>query len=174
MAKTVVIVRGPSGSGKSTYVKEEFGTLPSIRTVVSADDFFMVDGMVPDTSMVVPEGGQPLLVPGRIYEFDPTKLGQAHADCFRRFLMALEAGSRMIIVDNTNIHEWEYMNYVTAAKIAGFAVEIVEFRPETVTEIRTCIARNVHRVPAPVVAMMCVEFEPCPYAEVMKIGRELE
>jgi predicted kinase len=77
-----------------------------------------------------------------------------------------------IIVDNTNIRTWEYTNYIVAAKMHGYAVEIVEFRPITVDDIRVCIERNEHRVPADIVSRMCVEFEDCAYATVMPIVKE--
>jgi len=139
MAKTVSIMRGPSGSGKSTHarmIQKSFeGTV-----IVSADNYFMRDGE---------------------YQFDPSRLSQAHNDCFYKFLDAIDLGAEEIVVDNTNIHTWEYQNYVKIAKMNGYVVEIIEIMATSVEDIKTCIYRNSHNVPAEVIMKMCCEFEPC-------------
>ena len=49
---TVSIMRGPSGSGKSTHAKMIKNSLDNVE-IVSADDFFMVDGKyVYDVKMI--------------------------------------------------------------------------------------------------------------------------
>lgn len=141
MAKTVYILRGPSGAGKSTYIQNY---LPNGCTVVSADQFFLKGDENGDT----------------YYDFNPALLGQAHARCQWSFVQALQFDIEHVVVDNTNIHKWEYDAYVAIAELAGYKVEIIAFRPETIKDIKTCIERNVHRVPADIVARMCIEFEP--------------
>jgi predicted kinase len=159
---TVVILRGPSGAGKSTVTKAITAHQgPENVAVCSADEFFMHDCMVQDPDAVIAEGGEPIMIPGREYRFNPTKLGEAHAWCYGQFLYELIAGKPFIIVDNTNIHMWEWTNYAVAAKAMGYTVDIQEFRVETVEQIQECQRRNVHRVPADIVARMCLEFEPC-------------
>jgi predicted kinase len=139
--KKVVILRGPSGAGKSTYTKE---ALPEDASIVSADHFFMKTD---------DEGAE-------YYDFNPMKLGEAHAACQTQFVHKIQAGAECIVVDNTHIHHWEYQTYKSIAELAGYEVEIVEFVAETVEDIRTCIARNAHGVPADIVARMCINFEP--------------
>ena len=142
MANKVVILRGPSGSGKSRYARNNYRE----ALVVSADDEFMV---------LDPETGRDE------YRFDPGKLGGAHARCFNRFLEALRNKAPLVVVDNTHIHHWEYYNYLDTAKMMGYDIEIVEFRPETLADMMECVRRNVHKVPFNVIARMCSEFEPC-------------
>ena len=94
--------------------------------------------------------------------------GEAHAECFGRFVDALSCdGSRVIIVDNTFIHRWEMDNYIKVAKLVGANVGVYEIRIQTIAELQECIRRNVHRVPAEVVVRMALEFEPLPGAVVV-------
>jgi predicted ABC-type ATPase len=139
MAKTVSIMRGPSGSGKSTHARMIKNAFEG-AVIVSADDYFMVEGE---------------------YQFDPKRLSYAHNDCFYNFLDAIERKIEEIVVDNTNIHNWEFANYVKVAKMNGYNVEIIEFMATSVEDIKTCIYRNQHNVPAEVIMRMCCEFEPC-------------
>lgn len=136
--KEVVIMRGPSGSGKSTYAKKRyFGAV-----IVSADDFFT------DTI------GD--------YHFDPTRLGEAHQDCFCRFIDALITEVPVIVVDNTNIRRWQYDSYLKLAMNYGYEITILEFMPKTIDDLRLCASGNAHDVPAAVVAQMCLDFEEDP------------
>jgi predicted kinase len=141
--KEVVIMRGIPGAGKGHYVKALIAdsNLPDGRshqlTVCSADHFFGLD-----------------------YNFDPTKLPEAHASCMSAFLQAILEEHEMVVVDNTNIKQWMYEAYEKVARLAGYNVEIVEVMPETIEELRKCAERNTHRVPVDVVARMAMEFEP--------------
>jgi hypothetical protein len=144
----VIIVRGVSGSGKSRYaqtMKEKNN--PCI--VCSADNHFMV-----------PTGDMYRGEPVREYRFDPLKLAENHQACMNFYLGTLRHGCPLIVVDNTNIHRWEYMNYEEAALLAGYEVSIVEYRVNTIDELKLCIRRNQHRVPADIIAKMAIEFEP--------------
>lgn len=149
MSKTAVILRGPAGCGKSAYAERNFEGVER----VSADNFFMRRN---DESVFE-------------YRFDPTLLGVAHAECFARFLDLLYAG-RSVVVDNTNIQQWEYANYVRVAEACGYEVVIVEFRPRTINDIKLCHSRNTHGVPLDTVARMCLNFQPDPRAEVQPIS----
>jgi tRNA uridine 5-carbamoylmethylation protein Kti12 len=140
----VYILRGPSGSGKSHYGKNLVYKYDGKRkkVIVSADHFFNNF----DRSD---------------YNFNPALLPLAHSECFLRYLWAIaDDDIGLVIVDNTNIHLWEFQNYVQAAKICGCFVTIVECVPETIEEMKVCIFRNQHSVPAEVIAKMCIEFEP--------------
>lgn len=81
--RQVVILSGVSGAGKSTYAEKLLTETQGIK--VSADHYFMWE----DT-----------------YKFDPTKLGEAHADCFKRFISHLQApfSWSCVVVDNTQYH----------------------------------------------------------------------
>jgi len=140
--RTVIIMRGIPGCGKTHETAKLISDVgPGERTVVvSADHYFMNE-----------ESGE--------YEFDPTKLPYAHNDCMSRFLEALGKRIELVVVDNTNVHHWEYHNYVLAADLAGYNVVIHEIMPSTLKGLRHCAERNSHGVPAPAVARMAMEFE---------------
>lgn len=143
----VIIVRGVSGSGKSRYAQ----TIKSKNDpciVCSTDHYFERRARL--------TGGDELIE----YKFDPLKLAENHQACMNFFLGTLRHGCPLIVVDNTNIHRWEYMNYEEAALLAGYEVSIVEYRVNTIDELKLCIRRNQHRVPAEYVAKMAIEFEP--------------
>jgi tRNA uridine 5-carbamoylmethylation protein Kti12 len=125
----VIIMQGASGSGKSTHVQELmiqiFRDTGITARVCSADHFFM---------------------DGSEYKFDPTKLGEAHASCMRKFTQELvaEDNSKVLIVDNTNTSKVEMAPYVAVAAAYGATVEIVR----CVAPADVCASRNAHGVPA--------------------------
>jgi uridine kinase len=98
MNKTVWILRGCSGGGKS-FVTEKLNK--NIGWVaVSADDYFTdKDGN---------------------YNWDATKLGNAHGMCKNTFMESLkESTVTNIIVNNTNTQEKEWKFYQQEAEKAG-------------------------------------------------------
>jgi predicted kinase len=131
--KELVIFRGPSGSGKSTYARSQYRDF----VICSADDFFLQDV---------------------VYKYDPYLLPQAHQVCFAKFLAAAEE-QKNVVIDNTNIHVWEFVNYIKAGKLLGYKISIVEFVPQTVDDIKRCASYNKHGVPAAAVARQAVEYE---------------
>lgn len=119
----VFVYSGLPGSGKSTLIKERH---PG-AFVFSADNFFMKDGE---------------------YAFDPAKIGQAHADCFRRFIECLKMGVAMgsddvVVVDNTNTTAVEISPYMLAADAFGAQAEVVTVKCDPMV----AHARNTHGVP---------------------------
>lgn len=115
----VIILSGIPGSGKSTYAAAS-----GERTVVcSADHYFEKSGS---------------------YRFDPSKLGEAHAECLRRFVDTLSAGTAdTLIVDNTNTTALELAPYVAVCAAFGVVPRLVtvECDPEVAYQ------RNQHGVP---------------------------
>lgn len=173
----VVILRGLPGAGKSTHAKKLIENLGQnangkVRVkralcdtvdwaevwICSADDFF------------IDEHG--------VYKFNRNKIAEAHRVCMASFVTAVTwqamscgncaddgRGSDLIIVDNTNIHRWEYMPYVSVAEAFGHEVEIVEVWPglnydsgQRYAELTA--ARNTHNVPRETVVRMYREWEP--------------
>ena len=84
---SLVLVRGLPGSGKNTFAEK----ISDI--VISADDYFMVDGE---------------------YKFDGSKLGEAHADCLKRTKDALRDCNLndIVVVANTFSQHWEMAPYL--------------------------------------------------------------
>lgn len=87
--RTCFIIRGAPGTGKSVKALEIAASIPN-TIIVSADDYWMVDGK---------------------YVFDASRLGDAHAQCFRQFSEAVAAG-RNVIVDNTNLNYKDICKYI--------------------------------------------------------------
>ena len=134
--KKVYILRGPSGAGKTYYAKEHH----SDAWYCSSDLFFEASG---------------------VYEFDSQLLPIAHQECMFRFLMGVEKGEGVIVVDNTFTRKWEYINYWKVAKLLGYEVAVLEFMPETVEELKLIAGRNIHQVPEAIVAAQIMRFESC-------------
>ena len=95
----VFILRGVQGAGKSTVAKELSKLYEAV--VVSADDYFMQDGE---------------------YQFDASKLLEAHAYCQYEFQRAIVHWKENIIVDNTNALEKDFQWYIDTAKDFGYNV----------------------------------------------------
>jgi len=144
MDKRVIIMRGLPGSGKSTYrrlVAAVYEMCQGYKIVVcSADDYFLSD-----------EG----------YEFDPSKIGEAHNACKQNFLDALDRDYErpvVVFVDNTNTMAWEAAFYAEHALLKGWNVGIIHRK----ADVETCIGRQTHGVPEAVVRDMADRWEKFP------------
>ena len=110
MKKVLYIVRGIPGSGKSTFAKTLGGKH------YEADMYF------------IDESGN--------YNFDPTKIKDAHQWCQRMVKGDMILEYPKIVVSNTFTQEWEIESYVNMAKEFGYIVfsVIVENRHGGVNE----------------------------------------
>jgi hypothetical protein len=153
--KRVYIFRGISGSGKSTetlrIVNDELEKIgeqqvSSLEDMIShqlvaycsADAYFMNEG---------------------VYEYDFSKIGEAHDFCLRTFLDALNTETiRLIIVDNTNTETWEYAPYTALARVFNAEIIIIEVQ----RDILACIKENKHRVPASAIKAQLNRYERTP------------
>lgn len=159
-----VIVRGPSGAGKSTFIN----SLPENAVICSADHFWFKEQRpmmlrneeeiryvsATDKRPIVEKNGQYYF-----YDFDPTKLSEAHAWCFSEFLAALEQKEELIVLDNTNIKLEHFSSYERVAKLLGYEVQVHEFMPTTLEQLKKMIERNVHGCPAKTSLSMWYDFE---------------
>jgi NEDD4-binding protein 2 len=138
----VILMQGLPGSGKSTTVEGLRQALEQSDykvVVVSADDYFV------DASGV--------------YNFDPSKIVDAHAQCQLKFQVALDSDEvECIIVDNTNTQCWEAKPYVEMASRVDCAVIVVEVHTDLDDE--ALAARNTHGVPVGAIAAMRARMEP--------------
>lgn len=138
----IIIMRGIPGSGKShwakiklkRFVKEQ--KMSTSGLIVSADDYRIRDGK---------------------YFFDPKETDAAHKHCYglAYVFLASHEPSDLLIVDNTNIANWEFTPYVQLGKHHGHEVIAVQMqcRPEV------AYARNEHGVPLSTITRMCESFE---------------
>jgi predicted kinase len=122
-------MQGVSGSGKSTLARRLRDACPAgTCVIVSADAlFFGPDGT---------------------YTFDPTKLDEAHNECFRNFLRALvDDNVQVILVDNTNTLSADCAPYMRAASAFGWKPRILRVECDPAV----ALGRNGGRAPAKVV-----------------------
>ena len=122
------LIRGLPGAGKST-----FGAL--LGKVISADDFFMVDGE---------------------YRFVPSKLSAAHTDCQMRTKNELHNGT--VVVANTFTQRWEMEPYIQMANNLGVEIVILDVFDGACTN-EELFARNVHGVPLASIQAMRQRYE---------------
>lgn len=140
MASRVIILVGCAGSGKSTYAKQQFPK----GLVVSADHYF--ERMAKRTR--------------QSYEdvFDTWQLRSAHSECQERFVKAIAARRRIVIVDNTNVRRADRQRYIKVATEYGCETELHVFSPwahgqpalaqdQIDTYVALCHRRNTHGVP---------------------------
>ena len=98
--------------------------------IFSTDDFFM------DTD--------------RNYNWDPTKLQQAHEWNYNRIKDSLSKGVSPVIMDNTNISQWELRKLkplVEYAKINGYEARIEEPQTPWAFDPEELAKKNSHGVP---------------------------
>jgi predicted kinase len=148
--KVLYLMQGVPGSGKSTVARmiadfENYGRSSQSKgraVILSTDDHRLEsDGS---------------------YRFDPADNERFHRltqqDCAR--LMA--KGKQVIIIDNTNIAEWQARPYLVLAGVWGYAVQVVSVD----CGLAVAIARQGEReglgdrkVPAPVIGRMYAQME---------------
>lgn len=132
MSNKVYILSGCSGSGKTSFAyTHAYGNdrgevlCPEWldkRYVISTDEFFVHQG---------------------IYQFDPAKLGEAHAACMQRFVLLVTTNKPIIIVDNSNTTTEEIAPYYSVARAFGYEVELVTTLCDPIVAYERC----VHNVP---------------------------
>jgi hypothetical protein len=97
--KKVILIRAVSGAGKSTFAE----MLAPDSCICCADDFF------------TDEQGN--------YNFDASKLGQAHKACRDKYLKLVDHPYvDLIVVSNTNTKESDYKFYLDEAEKRGIMV----------------------------------------------------
>lgn len=140
MAPRVTILVGCAGSGKSTYARQEFPK----ALVVSADHYF--ERLAKRTRQA--------------YEdvFDTWQLRSAHSECQERFVKAIAAERRTVIVDNTNVRKADRQRYIKIATDHGCETELHVFSPwihgepalsqdQIDSYVALCHRRTTHCVP---------------------------
>ena len=137
-APVLTLVVGLPGSGKSTFAKG----VPN-ASHYEADMFF------------VDKAGT--------YNFDRTRLKQAHEWCQRMTARDLMNG-KSVVVSNTGLQIWERETYYKIAQRCGARIRV---------KVMTGNYGNIHNVPEEALEMMKRRFQPVGRDEAMKYGVEL-
>ena len=140
--KLVIVLRGLPGTGKSTYVQKHHPT----ALVCSADNYFLNDDGV--------------------YDFQISKISEAHEYCLQQFIRGILSEAATIVVDNTNTQRWEYEDYVLLADKHGYNVQILRIRAQR-NDIPLLVQRNVHDVPKATIRKMFKRFEDDPRESIL-------
>ena len=123
--KVLYIVRGLSGSGKSTIAEEIVNELWDDESKTFVKDFYSADDYFTD-----PQGN---------YNFDPSKLSDAHAECFSNVELVMQKNCiRKIAVANTFSQSWEAQPYFKLAKKYDYSPFVLECQNDF---------GNIHEVP---------------------------
>ena len=129
----LILLRGLPGSGKSTLAKTILLVKYTTESdVLSADDFFIND-----------RGD---------YEFDATKIKEAHNYCQFRCLEKMRQKVQRIVVANTFTQEWEMEPYFKMA-------EAYNYRVHTIIVENRHGGTNVHNVPEDKLQQMKERFQ---------------
>ena len=121
--KNLILLRGLPGSGKSTLAK-------AIGGIHFEADMYFED-----------ENGN--------YNFDGSKIKDAHAWCQNKVRISMESGVEKIVVSNTFTQEWEMEHYNTLAEVNGYMVHsvIVENRHDG-KNLHDCPPENIDKMRA--------------------------
>jgi predicted kinase len=144
MLRSVMIARGAPGSGKSTRVRkmaEDCRSRGLSVSVCSSDDFFVCPGC-------------------NAYHWSKDKLHFAHTWCRQKFESALQAGTNVVIVDNTNVTIRECRPYVMFAQVYGYDVKFLEPETPWAFDAEELAKRNVHKCPREAIERMLKRWEP--------------
>ena len=128
----LILLRGIPGSGKTTLGEVILRTPNKQLKPLSADDYF------------IDEHGN--------YNFDETKLKEAHNDCQQRCSHLMQNDVMKIVISNTFTQEWEMQPYYQMAERYNYRIHsvIVENRHEGINE---------HNVPEEKLLQMKNRFE---------------
>ncbi|XP_065309514.1 NEDD4-binding protein 2-like [Dermacentor albipictus] len=130
----LVLMRGLPGSGKTTLAQKICGR----GVVLSADHFFC-------------QGGR--------YNFDKSRLSEAHEWNKRRARKFIQEGRSPIIIDNTNVEMWEMMPYVALALRATYHVCVLEPDTPWKFDSRELTQKNMHGVPKRTIDSMLERYD---------------
>ncbi|XP_067932550.1 2',3'-cyclic-nucleotide 3'-phosphodiesterase-like [Watersipora subatra] len=133
----LILMRGVPGSGKSTIVQHLMHRLKT-DAVCSADQYFMRDGK---------------------YNFDRSKLREAHNGCQQKAQQLCEQQSRVVIIDNTQVKTWETKAYIQLAKTYGYVVIMLVPLAQHTASPQTLAQRNSHGVDAETIQQKLHMFE---------------
>jgi hypothetical protein len=94
------------------------------------------------------------------YRFNPAKLAEYHARNLEAFRVGCSVHNSPVVCDNTNSTRVEVDRYRSIALAYGYTVTVITVgEPKDPAHVKTCIARNIHKVPAQTIVRMAERFE---------------
>nr|CAD7455020.1 unnamed protein product [Timema tahoe] len=136
-SKTMFIMRGLPGSGKSCIANAIHTTYKN-SVICSADDYFICNEK---------------------YEFDRDKLNEAHISCKDKAKKACEDNINVVVIDNTNIRQWEMEYYFDLAKETCYCVVLVEPHTSWKFSPQLLAGKNKHNVGVELLAARISQWE---------------
>ena len=127
--RRLVIMRGLPGSGKTFLSKLIQG---DSGVVCSADAYFQQEANGSGN-----------------YNFDASRIKEAHRHCKLQFEEALENKRELVIIDNTNVRAQDYSEYLTRGVECGYHCMVVGVRCESVEMAAMFAERCLHAVRRP-------------------------
>ncbi|XP_052755285.1 uncharacterized protein LOC113509926 isoform X1 [Galleria mellonella] len=141
-----IILRGAPGSGKTILARKIIECVTGSVSdnfnihVFSTDNFFNVRGR---------------------YQFNKHYLSEAHIWNQNRAKAASVSGLSPIIIDNTNIEEWEMEPYLRMGVENGYIIEVMEPNTPWSKKPQELARKNIHNVPIRTIQRMLENFRPC-------------
>ena len=126
VSKDLFLIRGLPGSGKSTLgEKLRYNSRADSKPLAADDYFYDGDG---------------------VYQFDPSKLADAHLWCQEECEARLAAGLPSVIIANTFSCRWEIEPYLKLAKDFSYTVTVLDLYDNGLRD-EELVVRNTHGVP---------------------------
>jgi len=143
VTKQLIFMRGAPGSGKTTLARQLVSSAKKndakvTTCILSTDDFFSQEGK---------------------YNFVVEKLQEAHLWNQERAKKALEAGTDLVIIDNTNAEAWEMKVYAEVGKALGYSVFLQEPNTAWKRKAEECSAKSTHKVPVQAVRKFLFKYQ---------------
>ena len=124
--KKIKIIRGVPGSGKRNYVYYLENGLNREFIVCDWNDFFTKKGK---------------------YNFVGKDTTKAENYCLKVFLNSIKQDIKRIYVIGNFNEKWQYENYLTIGKLAGYDTSVTELICENYEELKYYNSRSSHNIP---------------------------
>lgn len=148
-SKNVIFLRGISGSGKTALSNALSNLLDSDVVSLSADNYFMVDG---------------------VYKFKSQNVTEAHKNCVHSMELALQSSAiHYIIMDNTHTQLWHMSNAETVAKEYDANLYYIDINVPDKAHFKVCLKRQRHNVSEAVLLDQWANWEENPKSKQIRM-----
>ena len=147
--KFCYIMQGIPGSGKSTVAKE---------LARETGKIFALDMLIGERK-------------NKLVQHDKQYLQAIYDEIFDEFCAEIKKGTEIIVIDNTNLSEWEYVRFIKKAQQEHFFVSIVALPPPS--EVQTACERSHFDVNDDEMTQMLSKWEPFSPAKLLDKSQSL-